>query len=623
MRIPSIERIILGLIQTVVRFPFETLTALIGSSAFYYMVNGNTDYRNVYTKLTLTAALGLVMYLSVGLFAKSTGKSNGFYYAIQLLVTCLLVGYYFSLPSALNDTDMQQYAILSAVFHLGVSFAPFLLHKHVDAFWHYNKILFIRILTAQLYSSVLFGGLAGVLGSLNALFGINIHSDTYLILACAIFGMFNTLFFLSGIPLQPEKSEENSTYPAGLSMFTQYVLIPLVSIYLLILFAYEIKILATFNLPKGWIASLIIAFSIVGILANLLVYPLRNNTDKGWVRFFARWFYLLMIPLLVLFYWAVLYRINQYGFTEERYYLLITAIWLSGISLYFVFSNSKNILFIPVTLAAIGLITLYGGPLKATSVALRSQLLRLEKLVNSSEIKTDGNKQQQAVRIMQYCIKTHGHKTMIPIFGEKAQAVMEGFSNYNDDRYRYVSSDECRELLKLNGIDYVSAKKNEEPGNEEEVYQAINAYFTYMLNHKTPLRISGFSYIQDLTYDEEKNINLPWGDLVQINTRQLNTISIRVNGKQLEKIDIKTHIKQIESSFNNLQLAKKNDIENGQASTDQEILLNQEQLTFPIKLSEKISAEMVYTQIYLNKVATDSNNAGAMVSNWYGKLLIK
>lgn len=623
MRLPSIERMILGLLQTVSRFPFETLTAITGSCSFYYLVTGNSDYREVYTKLTLTAALGLVMYLSVGLFTRSMGKGNVVYYAGQFLVTGLLTAYYFSLPQALQDTDMQQYAILSSVFHLAVSFAPFLLHKQVDAFWHYNKILFLRIYTAGLYSTVLFGGLAGVLGSLNALFGISINSDTYVILGCTVFGVFNTLFFLAGIPSEPNQAHQNSDYPKGLLMFTQFVLVPLVSIYMFILFAYEIKIVFTLNLPKGWISSLIIAFSIVGILANLLVYPLRNSSDQGWIRFFARWFYLLMFPLLALFYWAILYRINAYGFTEERYYLLVTAIWLTGIGLYMVFSAQKNILFIPVTLAVIGLFSLYGGPLKATSVSLRSQLGRLAQLVNSTEIKTDGNKQQQAVEIMQYCIKTHGYETMIPLFGEKAQTIMEGFRNYNEARYRYVSADECRELLALNGIEYVSAKRTKKPDSEEEIYeaiQALNAYFSYKLNNKNPLRISGFNYVEDLTFDEEKNIQLPWGDNIEINTRQLNTINIKLNGKPLKKIDLNTHIKQIESQFNNQQLAKKNDIENGEANNDQDILLNQEQVTFPIKISDKINAEIVYTQIHFNNLNADTS---AMVSNWYGKLLIK
>jgi hypothetical protein len=619
LRIPSAERIVSGLTQTLYRFPFESLTALFGTTAYYYMVTADADNRLLFTKLTLTATLGLVYFLSAGLYVRSTGRGNIFYVITQLLIAVLLVVYYFTLPDFIQDTHIQRYIILNAVGHLAVSFAPFLHKRNVNAFWHYNKILFIRILTSGLYSVVLFGGLAGVLGSLQALFGIDIDGDTYLILGCTIFGMFNTLFFLSAVPLNPDNADEDSSYPVGLTMFTQYVLIPLVSIYMAILFAYEAKILITFNLPKGWISALIIAFSIVGILANLLVYPLRENSDKGWIRFFARWFYLLMMPLLVLFYWAVLHRIYEYGFTEERYYLLITAIWLTGISLYFVFSKYKNILFIPITLALLGLFSQFSGPLSAASVSLRSQLTRLEEVLNDEAIKTDGNKQKQAIEIMQYCMQTHGFETMLPIFGEEAKEILDEKINEPARNFRYVNKDECYELLELKGIAYMPPVKSETETAEAAQYVTVNT--EYSLDKDQLLSVNGYSYVFDIDLGATNKVTLPSGDILAININKYNAITFNLNDKIVHTESVASMVKQIDAGLNNKQKSDRKLLQTGKLDEDMlRLSLKSGQLTFPVKLNDKLELTVIFDQLVIEEQVADST---MQILNWSGKILIR
>lgn len=613
MRLPSVARITRALSQTLLRFPFETLAAIVGSSTFYYTVSAEELNKILFTKINLTAALALVFYLSAGLYARSTGKGNRFYLSIQAGVTVLLAIYYYTLPDFITDTHMQRYAILSAVSHLAVSFAPFLLHRNVNAFWHYNKTLFIRILTSGIYSMVLFGGLAGVLGSLDALFEIDIDYKTYLMLGCFIYGVFNTLFFLYGVPKIPERADENSSYPGGLSMFTQYVLIPLVSIYLFILFAYEVKIVFTLTLPKGWIASLIIAFSVVGILANLLVYPLRENSDKGWVRFFAKWFYLLLMPLLLLFYWAVLYRVYQYGFTEDRYYLFVTAIWLTGISLYFVLSSGKNILYIPLSLAAIGLFSIYAGPLSATSVSLRSQLSRLEITLNDSTINSDSDKQKQAISIMKYCMQTHGRSSIIPLLNERAaQKVLEPDTTTG---YRYVGNNECIELLKLQGIQYI------EPNEVDEQEKLLNiTHIEYNLTTEAPFRLAGEDYIVDIDYEHIKQVTFKEGAVWEIKP-DMNIIQVTVNGKHVWKADVRKYVASLDSVIEKTQIpVALTTKETDEGFYSESYTLHQEQLTLPVVVKGIEQGMIVFEQVVANKHR--SGNA-LHIASWKGKLLVK
>ena len=86
---------------------------------------------------------------------------------------------------------------------------------------------------------------------------------------------------------------DTSSYPSGLKMFTQYVLIPLAVIYVVILLSYEAKIIVQWSLPRGLVSSLILGYAVFGILSILLVYPIRNYDDSKWIKIFSRSFYFL------------------------------------------------------------------------------------------------------------------------------------------------------------------------------------------------------------------------------------------------------------------------------------------------------------------------------------------
>ncbi|MBK9320884.1 MAG: DUF4153 domain-containing protein [Bacteroidetes bacterium] len=114
--------------------------------------------------------------------------------------------------------------------------------------------------------------------------------------------------------------EKENDYPNGLRIFTQFVLLPLVTIYLGILYVYELKILITMNWPRGWVSYLVIGFSTAGILALLLVWPLRNDDRYKWVKTFTRLFYIALLPLIALLFFSIYIRVKEYGITETDIY---------------------------------------------------------------------------------------------------------------------------------------------------------------------------------------------------------------------------------------------------------------------------------------------------------------
>ncbi|HXB13948.1 MAG TPA: DUF4153 domain-containing protein, partial [Bacteroidia bacterium] len=204
-------------------------------------------------------------------------------------------------------------------------------------------------------------------------------------LAC----IFNTSFFLAGLPENIKELDNDTSYLKGLKTFTQYVLLPLVSVYLLILYAYIARVIIEWKLPKGLVSYLVIGYSVAGIFSLLLIYPIRNNDENRWIKIFSRWFYFALYPLIILLCISIFNRIAEYGITENRYFILVIAIWLFCIATYFLIGKNENIKVIPISLAFIAFFGSF-GPWGAFSVSEHSQKNHLEDILTKNKILVSG-----------------------------------------------------------------------------------------------------------------------------------------------------------------------------------------------------------------------------------------
>jgi hypothetical protein len=371
------------------RFSGAGFTAVIGTGAAIYNIDftsGNTHF--FLNNLIHTSILSFAFLISGSIFCEARKLSKSINLMIQIGGIGLSFAYYFYLPQQeLPEIYYFRSALLFIFIHLAVSFAPYIFGGTQNDFWEYNKKLFINILTSALYTGVLYGGLTLAILAVDKLFHVNFNEKIYSELWIFMIGIFNSWFFLSKFP--DKYNEQQTEYPNALRLFTQYVLLPLVTIYLLILYLYEIKIIGLWQLPVGWVSYLIIGFSILGILALLLVYPLQNNEKFKWVGKYTKSFYFALFPLILLLFVAIGKRISEYGITENRYFILILAVWLLGISIYMLINRLENIKIIPVSLACIALFSA-AGPQSAFNVAKRSQFSRLEKLLEKNKVLKNG-----------------------------------------------------------------------------------------------------------------------------------------------------------------------------------------------------------------------------------------
>jgi len=435
-KFPSFRNVLSATKRTILRFPLEIITAITGTvfAIMYNEVKYNNPSKHLYQKAIMSSSLCLVLFLSISLFFIASKKNALLRFAASIILGSLIALFVFNFHKNFTDVEILQFLVLNIALHLLVSFAGFLPRTYnQEEFWEFNKQLFLRILTAGLYSIVLYCGLALAVLAIDQLFKVEFYNDIYLHIFLVIAGIFNTVFFLSGVPeTNNEQIPLVLNYPKGLKNFTQYILLPLISLYLVILICYEIKILVTLSLPVGWVSYLVLVFAIFGILSFLLVHPIATETNNLWMRTFNRWFYYLLIPLLGLLFWAILYRVNLYGFTHERYYVLLLSIWLTIVVAYFLIQKNPKIKFIPISLCIGGLLSI-AGPQSAHSISKNSQLSRFESYMQpAAQKKLTFGQQKDLSSIVSFLQDNYGIEVMVPYAKTKLEALLKKEKSPND-----------------------------------------------------------------------------------------------------------------------------------------------------------------------------------------------
>lgn len=431
-RLESVVVLLARARRTFERFPFALLSAIGAALVLHHLAGIEfAAHRGaaVFYPILMACALGIPLFISL----RVLGEASGWPGLVRTLVSAAgalaLLAYYLALRVPIREAEVFRFFLLSAALHLLVAFIPFAGRRDQEnAFWQYNRHLFIRFALAALYSIVLYAGLTLAIAACETLLDLDLPSEIYLQLFFWVAFVYNTWFFLAGVPSDIPGLQRVTEFPTALRVFTQYVLIPLVVIYVLILYAYLAKILIEWSLPKGWVGYPIIGVSVAGILALLLVHPIRDRAGSAWISTYARWFYLGLLPLIGLMAVAIGTRIGDYGVTERRYVLVIATAWLLGIALRFSFHRGADIRIIPASLCALALISAF-GPWSATAVSRRSQLERLRELLVREHVMVDGrlhggskrlpvDPEVEIANILRYLHRTHGLR---PLRGWYAQ----------------------------------------------------------------------------------------------------------------------------------------------------------------------------------------------------------
>jgi hypothetical protein len=373
----------LALRHAISRFPETCFWMAAGTALAVLTVEAAEPLQFRIVPLLMVCGLGLPISLAANL-ASEQAADRTLGLAIRSLGLVVPVLYLLTLPFPFaSDTPHLfniRFFVLAAAAHLAVAVAPFLVSPEKDGFWEFNKRLFLRLAAGAFYSAVIFLGVAAALASVSALFDVTISGATYARLWILVVGLFNTLFFLGGVPEDAPSLHRETSFPRPLHILTHFILIPLTIVYFLILYAYIGRIILEWTWPQGWVSALIIGFSTFGVLTVLLTFPLQSEEKQPWLYRFALGLFGALIPLAIVLALAIRVRVLEYGLTEPRYIGLALAVWLAVVAVVMVGTRGRGIRFIPASLGILLLLVSF-GPWSMFSLSRASQTDRLERVL--------------------------------------------------------------------------------------------------------------------------------------------------------------------------------------------------------------------------------------------------
>ncbi|MBM4117399.1 DUF4153 domain-containing protein [bacterium] len=378
MRLPSLQFVLGAAAEALRRFPLVLLAAALAATSAVLLVGADGD--SLLGRLLMASALGIPLLLALALTAERWPRPRGL--LLQGIGAAALVAYGLTLPARVEGTPLIRFLLFAIAAHLAVISLPLLGRPGENAFWQYGKALFLRLLAGLVFSAVLMIGLSVALLALDKLFGVPVAGEVYPRLFQLVIFIFNTWYFLAGVPREPAALEDLADHPPVLRIFAQYILAPLVGIYLTLLTAYLVKVLATTQWPSGWIGWLVSSVGAAGLASLALLQPLALAGRQRWVSVYARAYFILLLPAVAMLLLSAGKRIGQYGLTEPRYFLVVLGLWLGVTALFGALGRLRSLRPLPLSLGLIAL-AVSAGPWGAFSLSRASQLGRLERLLTS------------------------------------------------------------------------------------------------------------------------------------------------------------------------------------------------------------------------------------------------
>ncbi len=244
--------------------------------------------------------------------------------------------------------------------------------------WAFAWRLAVRILGICLYAVALYAVLAGAVAAVVSLFELRQPEHLYVDLWGAVFFCFASWTLAGGI--HRLSAPPPAGVPEMVSRLGRWLYAPVLLIYLAVLYAYALKVVATGELPRNLVSPLVIAAGLMGLLGAVFLEPVHDDDEHRGVSLLVRAVPALLLPLVPLALWALGARLGEYGWTEFRYARMaaVAAIGiLSVIGTVRLVRRGRPLQgTVPAVLAAVLLASAL-GPWSAPAVSRRDQTARL------------------------------------------------------------------------------------------------------------------------------------------------------------------------------------------------------------------------------------------------------
>ncbi len=432
--------------KTFFRFPVVVLFILLAtiSSLIDFYSKENND---LWVHLFLTSICAIPLFTSINLYLERVETRRWFNISVNITGFLILIVFFLNLPhNYIYDKHFIRSSVLFLAFVISMFYLPFIGFHQPLPFWFYNYNFVKRIIISFIYVTTLFVGLLLALFAILGLFDIN---TSYLITPTSIvvYVLLFPLLVIGGLSPKFTYHAEKVYYPRFLKVFAQFILMPIGILYAIILIAYIVKVIATGIWPSGYTVSLVLGYSIIVLLNIILTHPILFEKENQNYRKIIYGLLALSYVFIVVYLIAIFKRINEYGLTEGRLYVVLYAFWFFFVVTYFLFKKMNDLRVIPLTLLLILFLSVT-GPWNVFKFSKNNQLKRLINIAKTENIwidnKIDGRnaivKESSLVEmssIAMYLVSTHGHRSIEKVFNINADSL---FSVNNQNSYDFLKA---------------------------------------------------------------------------------------------------------------------------------------------------------------------------------------
>ena len=367
------------------RFPLAVAFAIFTTIAFIYVFESHsllTDSKLLFWLFFYPIAATMIA-LTISLVQESRKKFSIIPHvvaeAVWLAVSIALTFYYVSTDNNTEHTYVLETGlfIYTTVF-LSIFIAPFFKQKDENGFWVFLMKNAKAAVIAGAISVFLLIAINGLLFGFFNLFDIKVSDKPFIysaiICSCTIF----PILFFSGIPSIDECLQEAPALNKFQTSANKFLFLPVISLYIILLYAYIAKIIIQWEMPKGMVSYLVSASMMLMLLRVTLTLPERINPKPSFEKKLLKILPAACIPLVILMSVGIMRRISDYGISEDRYYIAAINIFYYIIIAILLIDKIKcKSRYITIVFCGMFLI-LTNGPLSALNVTHRIWMESIE-----------------------------------------------------------------------------------------------------------------------------------------------------------------------------------------------------------------------------------------------------
>ncbi len=382
-----IKNIGTNLKTTVSRFPMTLVFFALLTAIIFIMIE---DYsyidEDLLLRIMFAGIFGAFLATALKFLSERFEKLEKYTLVFYILTLVLAAGYFYFM----TDDKFSNFMVIHLLVITFALFAAYLYLPSAKNTLNFGNVAlahFKAAFTSILYGIVLYLGIAAIMGAIDVLL-YDIDYKAYAHAANIIFVFFTPSYYLSLLPkfnskdeVDNHKKEISYTYPKFLDILVSYITIPLISAFTAVLVIYFVKILVTGVWPVGQVGPMVLGYSAVGYFIYILGSNLKNNFSVYYRKFFP----LVLIPLVAMQMVSAYIRIEAYGFTESRYYVVLFGIFSLVCALMLLINKRKNPNTIVLLSALFALISII-PPVDAFTISKNSQQGRLVEILSKNNM---------------------------------------------------------------------------------------------------------------------------------------------------------------------------------------------------------------------------------------------